>query len=101
MAVSSNSPPRCKSAEVSFFWMSIHVSNSVYDPDYWYDRARKMRTRARGIDNAESRRSLLKIADEYQRIGSLAERNRPPPPADAAAEAASPPSDAGSDSRGD
>lgn len=56
------------------------MTSSIYDAAYWFGRAAKMRARAGGINNAESARSLLQIADEYERAGRIAEQHTPKGP---------------------
>ena len=46
----------------------------LYNPKHWRERAEETRTKAGQTYHDELRRKLLKIADEYDRLASLAEK---------------------------
>jgi hypothetical protein len=49
--------------------------DDVYDdPQYWRDRAYEARTHATYIRDAETRSTMLGIADQFERLGRLAEQ---------------------------
>ena len=39
------------------------------DTNYWFDRAREMRTRAGIMSDANNKEMMLRIADDYDRLG--------------------------------
>jgi hypothetical protein len=47
----------------------------VYDdPQYWWDRAYEARTNATYIRDPETKVTMLAIADQFERLGRLAEQ---------------------------
>ena len=54
---------------------------TVDDPKHWRERAVTMRALAEEMEDADCKRSMLNIADEYERIAKRAEAwsdGRPP-----------------------
>ena len=43
------------------------------DASHWRERARQARTVAEWMDEAEARRRLLEVAEQYERIAQIAE----------------------------
>jgi hypothetical protein len=50
--------------------MSEHPIN---DPKHWLDRAKEARALAELIDDPEGKRTMLAIADDYERLAKRAE----------------------------
>src|SRR5262249_35667922 len=50
--------------------MSPHSFN---DPNHWLDRAKEARALAEQMDNPETKRTMLKNADDYERLAKRAE----------------------------
>jgi hypothetical protein len=46
---------------------------SVNDPRHWQDRAENMRALAEQMQDADSKQSMLNIADEYEKLAKRAE----------------------------
>jgi hypothetical protein len=46
------------------------------DPDYWRNRAKERRDMAEGFKDIESRRTMLRIADDYDRLAARAEQRQ-------------------------
>ena len=46
------------------------------DPEYWFDRAEEMRTRAGVMKDITNREIMLRIAADYERLGQRA--HQPP-----------------------
>jgi hypothetical protein len=46
------------------------------DPEYWRGRAEEARTLAEEMNSAETRRMMLEIADNYEKIAAIAEKTR-------------------------
>jgi hypothetical protein len=48
----------------------------IDDPKHWHDRAAEMRVLSDEMKEAEARRMMLKLADDYDKLGDrAAERN--------------------------
>jgi hypothetical protein len=45
----------------------------INDPDHWRQRAADMRTLARDVQMIEARATMLRIADDYERLAERAE----------------------------
>jgi hypothetical protein len=51
--------------------------SSINDPNHWYDRAAAMRALSEVMNNAEVRATMLRLADEYDKLTDrAAERAR-------------------------
>jgi hypothetical protein len=50
--------------------MSLH---SINDPKHWLDRAKEARALAEQIGDPEAKRTMLKNADDYERLAQRAE----------------------------
>jgi hypothetical protein len=48
-------------------------SHSINDPKPWLDRAREARALAEQIDDLEAKRTMLKNANDYERLAQRAE----------------------------
>jgi hypothetical protein len=48
-------------------------SHSINDPKHWLDRAREARALAKKIDDFEAKRTMLKNANDYERLAHRAE----------------------------
>ena len=46
---------------------------SINDPKHWLDRAKEARALAEQIDDPEAKRTMLGIADDYERLAKRAE----------------------------
>ena len=46
----------------------------INDPKYWRDRAEETRTRAEQMHDPNSRRRMLRIAEDYEELAKRAER---------------------------
>ena len=42
------------------------------NPRYWFDRAEEMRVRADAMEDTANREIMLRIADDYERLGQRA-----------------------------
>ena len=47
--------------------------SSIYDPKHWLDRAKEARALAEQIDDPEAKRTMIGIADDYERLAKRAE----------------------------
>jgi hypothetical protein len=45
---------------------------SINDPKHWLDRAKEARALAEQIDDPEAKRTMLKNADDYERLAQRA-----------------------------
>jgi hypothetical protein len=45
----------------------------INDPDHWRDRAREKRALAERLRNEQAKQTVLRIANEYERLAELAE----------------------------
>ena len=50
--------------------MSLH---SINDPKHWLDRAKEARALAEQMNDPEAKRTMLKNADDYERLAQRAE----------------------------
>ncbi len=50
------------------------TSHSINDPDHWQKRAEEMRALARGVEDEQSRITMLRIAKDYDKLAERAER---------------------------
>ena len=50
----------------------VMPAHTYDDPKHWYDRAAEMRALADEAANVEARRTMFKLADEYDRLGDRA-----------------------------
>jgi hypothetical protein len=48
-------------------------SHSINDPKHWLDRAREARALAEQIDDLKAKRTMLKNANDYERLAQRAE----------------------------
>ena len=46
----------------------------INDPEHWRQKAEEMRTLADGISDEEARATMLKIAEDYERLAKRAEK---------------------------
>ena len=46
---------------------------SINDPKHWLDRAKEARALAEQIDDPETKRTMLKNADDYERLARRAQ----------------------------
>ena len=46
---------------------------SINDPKHWLDRAKEARALAERMDDPEAKRTMLKNADDYERLAKRAE----------------------------
>jgi hypothetical protein len=46
---------------------------SINDPKHWLDRAKEARALAEQMDDPEAKRTMLKNADDYERLAQRAE----------------------------
>jgi hypothetical protein len=46
---------------------------SINDPKHWLDRAKEARALAEHMDDPEAKRTMLKNADDYERLAQRAE----------------------------
>jgi len=47
-------------------------ARSIDDPKHWHDRAAEMRVLADEMANVEARRTMFKLADDYDKLGDRA-----------------------------
>jgi hypothetical protein len=45
---------------------------SIHDPKHWYDRAAEMRALAEEMHAVETRATMLRLADDYDKLGDRA-----------------------------
>ena len=48
----------------------------INDPEYWRKRGQEMRTLAAGFTHPQSKRTMLQIAKDYDRLAERAEQSR-------------------------
>jgi molecular chaperone GrpE (heat shock protein) len=53
--------------------MTDHLLN---DPKHWRDRAEEIRTLATDIKDPESKRTMLRIAEDYEKLAKRAEQRQ-------------------------
>ena len=56
-------------------------SHFLYDPEHWQRRAKEARSIADSLNDPDSKRSMLQIAEEYERLATRAKErsaNQPP-----------------------
>ena len=61
---------RRETAERGSNLMSLY---SINDPQHWLDRAKEARALAEQMDDPEAKRTMLKNADDYERLAQRAE----------------------------
>jgi hypothetical protein len=49
---------------------------SINDPKHWLDRAKEARALAEQMNDPEAKRTMLKNADDYERLAQRAEQRR-------------------------
>src|SRR5262249_3829851 len=49
---------------------------SINDPKHWLDRAKEARALAEQMDDSEAKRTMLKNADDYERLAQRAQERR-------------------------
>ena len=54
--------------------MSVQMLPILNNPQHWRDRAEEARAVADQLDDPDARRTMLGIADEYERLALNAER---------------------------
>jgi hypothetical protein len=52
---------------------NLMSDHSINDPKHWLDRAKEARALAEQIGDPEAKRTMLKNADDYQRLAKRAE----------------------------
>jgi hypothetical protein len=52
------------------------MAADVKDPQYWRSRKEELLGRAESTEREETQRILLRIADDYERIAKMVERQR-------------------------
>jgi hypothetical protein len=60
-----------------------HIGSLMDDPKHWIRRAEEIRVLAAKMTDIESKRMLLKIADDYEKVAARAEQRaagKHPPP---------------------
>jgi hypothetical protein len=57
-------------AEAGSNLMSLY---SINDPKHWFDRAKEARALAEQMDDPEAKRTMLKNADDYERLAQRAQ----------------------------
>ena len=55
------------------------MSRIIDNPKHWRDRAEKMRALASKIDDPKNKRTMLEIADGYDRLAKRAEERKAAP----------------------
>jgi hypothetical protein len=53
--------------------ITLAPAHSINDPDHWRQRAADMRTLARDVQEVEARATMLRIADDYERLAERAD----------------------------
>ena len=48
-----------------------------YEPKYWRDRAEEMRRLAGGATNEDARQTMLRIADDYDKLAAKSSNAKP------------------------
>jgi hypothetical protein len=55
-------------------WPTLMPFKLINDPKHWRERAEEVRTLSDQMDHPESRRVLLRIAEDYDRLAEHAEQ---------------------------
>ncbi len=48
-------------------------TNSINDPKHWYDRAAEMRALSETMNDTETRATMLRLAEDYDKLADRAE----------------------------
>jgi len=60
----------------------VTISHSILDnPEHWQERAEEARSIAEQLSDPESRRMMLRIAEDYERLATHASRRKKAPTA--------------------
>ena len=51
----------------------MHASDLIHDPNHWRQRAEEMRTIAEDMRDLITRATMLRIAEDYERLARRAE----------------------------
>lgn len=49
-----------------------------FDSKYWRERARQIRAQADSMADSEARRIMLRVADDYEKLGARAAETKQP-----------------------
>ena len=52
---------------------NLMPEHPINDPKHWLNRAKEARALAEQIDDPEAKRTMLKIADDYERLAQRAQ----------------------------
>ncbi len=52
------------------------MTADLKDPQYWRSRKEEVLSRAESLEREETKRIMLRIADDYERIAKMVERQR-------------------------
>ena len=52
---------------------NLMPEHPINDPKHWLNRAKEARVLAEQIDDPEAKRTMLKIADDYERLAQRAQ----------------------------
>ena len=63
--------------QLALEWGATPMAYDFSDTRYWFDRAEEMRTEARLMQDSSNREIMLRIADEFERLGRLAVERGP------------------------
>lgn len=56
-------------------WSKPHT-RTIDDPKHWYDRGAEMRTLAQDMSDEEARAIMIRLADDYDKLGDRAMERR-------------------------